>query len=832
MERLRSLLRAVYLGGGAAEAVPADDSLRRLAAALGLADAAALHDFLAALLLSDIVYKSADTGGAAGARAALAALLAALPPGAVRLEGVQFSAAARGGQRYLLARGGGALYAIAMGTKAWRDVAADAALAPRALAWPAIGGKDNDDGDGGGGGGAAHGGFLARAERLPAEALWAAARRAGLRLVFAGHSLGGAVAQLAALRLLTALPAPPLRNELAAIAFGTPPASTAALAARVAAAGWDGFFSSYALPEDPVPRLRLAPPAAPAAAAPGTGREPAPWARRALRAAAGSAQLPAFSHLGAALLLLPDGVRAEAAAAPVAETGGGAEPGGEAAAAAAAEAAEAAAGWLGAHRMGAYRARVLALCRRALPGGWQVTEAELAAVPAAALAPKLAVSGAAGALPVMWAPGAAAAPRARRALGLLPPAGGASGAAAGLPAGLPPTYELVLLARGRGLEWVTGAELRLPGGAAARAAPPRAAARALALRLAAGAADAELELELTFPAVPTAALLQLALAPGAVVAPAALALASDFGHAEAGAELAPRAVWILSPYAALGAACCAALRREAERDALEARAAAGGRQPEPDAEAAAPPPEPVGGLRARLRRLALWPAAPPPPPAFLLRAAVVVDASALLEGGGGAAARLALAAELLHWRRRRAAVCDGGEAGEWAVSGEDDWPELAPRRSLAAAVAQRARAAGAGAARRAAALARRRAAAALPPPAALALVLRAGELEGPAAGARAEARRVALLAAAAAVAGAAARAGAPLLLAVAAPEPLDAPRRLRISFAAGLAGRPGAVAPLPLPRAAAAGAPEELDASALRDGLLAHAALRPPRARL
>ena len=65
----------------------------------------------------------------------------------------------------------------------------------------------------------------------------------------AGHSLGGAVAQLCALDLLQAAGAgaPP---DVSCVGFATPAVGNAALAAHIAARGWDRRFVTYLLPGD------------------------------------------------------------------------------------------------------------------------------------------------------------------------------------------------------------------------------------------------------------------------------------------------------------------------------------------------------------------------------------------------------------------------------------------------------------------------------------------------------------------------------------------------------------------------------------------------------
>ena len=80
----------------------------------------------------------------------------------------------------MLGRGGGALFIAFQGTKELRDLAADAAMAQRAL-W-----EQQQQHGGRGTAPAAHGGFLLRADAVPVEGLYLHAMRQGLRLVLCG----------------------------------------------------------------------------------------------------------------------------------------------------------------------------------------------------------------------------------------------------------------------------------------------------------------------------------------------------------------------------------------------------------------------------------------------------------------------------------------------------------------------------------------------------------------------------------------------------------------------------------------------------------------------
>jgi hypothetical protein len=76
-----------------------------------------------------------------------------------------------------------------------------------------------------------------------------------------GHSLGGAVATLCTIRLLSTLPKH-LHHTVACIGFATPPVGNARLAEAVEAAGWEDCITNYALPGvllpySPLPAAKL-----------------------------------------------------------------------------------------------------------------------------------------------------------------------------------------------------------------------------------------------------------------------------------------------------------------------------------------------------------------------------------------------------------------------------------------------------------------------------------------------------------------------------------------------------------------------------------------------
>ncbi|KAK9909436.1 hypothetical protein WJX75_002253 [Coccomyxa subellipsoidea] len=150
--------------------------------------------------------------------------------------------------RYVVGVSDDAMYVSFMGTKAMRDIISDVNYVQTAI-WPGLLGDVSEVPT-------AHQGFLARSESVLVELLYAHASKQNKRLVLCGHSLGGAVAQLCALRLLHDLP-PYLveQGRVKCISFAAPPVGNSALANTVSYKGWSGLFYNLALPEDVVPRL-------------------------------------------------------------------------------------------------------------------------------------------------------------------------------------------------------------------------------------------------------------------------------------------------------------------------------------------------------------------------------------------------------------------------------------------------------------------------------------------------------------------------------------------------------------------------------------------------
>lgn len=235
--------------------------------ALGVRTSEEASDVLVALALSEGVYRD----GGAGAASVCGAARERFAPDLVPLRALQPSR--RGASHHhMLAESPSAIYVCFRGTANLYDLLADADVL-QVPPWTAAGASR---------GALVHRGFLVRARGVPVLPLYAHARRQGKRLVLCGHSLGGGVAALAGVRLLSALSAdgtgPP--PQVRCITFAQPPVGNAALAREVRDRGWDERFLSFALPDDVVPRLLAA--AAPLPAPDPAPQPPAQLARRRL----------------------------------------------------------------------------------------------------------------------------------------------------------------------------------------------------------------------------------------------------------------------------------------------------------------------------------------------------------------------------------------------------------------------------------------------------------------------------------------------------------------------------------------------------------------------
>ncbi|PSC69406.1 cytochrome P450, partial [Micractinium conductrix] len=221
------------------------------------------QDVFSALVLCEAIYRCQDFGPDMGELAV--SKLQKQVPGAPRLRAVQWSPPNQE-QQYVVAETADALVVAFLGTKRPADHLVNlrlrhtplktsaAASYPSTAAAATLASFDAADAARSGAAPAAHSGYLRRAAAVPAEQLYALARVQGKRLVLAGHSLGGAVATLCALRLLDALPTE-AHAAVSAVAFAAPPVGNAALAEAAAAAGWSRRVTNYLLPEDWVPGL-------------------------------------------------------------------------------------------------------------------------------------------------------------------------------------------------------------------------------------------------------------------------------------------------------------------------------------------------------------------------------------------------------------------------------------------------------------------------------------------------------------------------------------------------------------------------------------------------
>ena len=104
----------------------------------------------------------------------------------------------------------------------------------------------------------AHRGFLARAETVAADVMFARARARGKRLVMCGHSLGGATAALATVILL--LRRPEAAGRVRCVTFAMPPVGDESLSRLVVDRRWTSTFTHICAPEDRISRLLLSRP--------------------------------------------------------------------------------------------------------------------------------------------------------------------------------------------------------------------------------------------------------------------------------------------------------------------------------------------------------------------------------------------------------------------------------------------------------------------------------------------------------------------------------------------------------------------------------------------
>jgi hypothetical protein len=187
--------------------------------------------------LSEIVYKGQDVGHEVAEQAMRQ--LEALLPVDVKLSNLLWGRAGKH-QVYIVAETADVMYCAFLGTKSPRDILTSFNYKGNKKYLPELGNAK------------LHQGYVARAAAVPAEQLWRLATARGQRLVFTGHSMGGAIAHLCTLRLLSQLPED-LHHTVRSIGFATPLLGEAAVAEAITQKGWHKALKNYLVPEDWVP---------------------------------------------------------------------------------------------------------------------------------------------------------------------------------------------------------------------------------------------------------------------------------------------------------------------------------------------------------------------------------------------------------------------------------------------------------------------------------------------------------------------------------------------------------------------------------------------------
>ena len=217
-----------------------------LAPMFGVETELELHEVLTSVILCECVYKRVERNGIRGAVEAMKLVREKFPSDErmlPRLNSVQWCREGVENQKYLVAENKESLFVVLMGTKEMRDAWTDLKVNKKEfLIEPAneiVGGK---------GAMAVHEGFLERADSLRVEAMYRHAKSLGRRLVLAGHSLGGSVAKICALRLLFAGCD---AQSIHCVCFGAPAIADKNLSDTVKVNGWSNVLKNYYTLHDP-----------------------------------------------------------------------------------------------------------------------------------------------------------------------------------------------------------------------------------------------------------------------------------------------------------------------------------------------------------------------------------------------------------------------------------------------------------------------------------------------------------------------------------------------------------------------------------------------------
>ncbi|WZN63669.1 class 3 lipase [Chloropicon roscoffensis] len=216
------------------------------------------HKVLCSMVLSEAVYKQSDEEVERFIQLTNGLLPWSLPRN--KLNSLQFSCE-WAMQRCLVTESGGGLFVCFRGTKVQRDFLTDLNVffdpvfdsyheEGEDANTPKFVSKSETP--------CAHRGFLFRAKAVPILWFYRVAKRRGLKLVFTGHSLGGAVASLATIRLLHWLEGEGKtwhQTNVSCVSFAAPAVGNLALQKYVSSRGWDALLYNYTLKEDFVPIL-------------------------------------------------------------------------------------------------------------------------------------------------------------------------------------------------------------------------------------------------------------------------------------------------------------------------------------------------------------------------------------------------------------------------------------------------------------------------------------------------------------------------------------------------------------------------------------------------